>query len=111
MVLIALGFAVQIPSEQYLIIYVGMIEFVLGVYQLGMSIFLISSLSKKSNLLQIHFFSSIGYLIMLIGLGLSDADWINEERWTFALYILPWGLAILFLVAIDELERARHYHL
>ncbi len=110
MVLIALSLAVQIPSQRDLFVYVGMIEFFLGIYQMGMSIMLRNRLSKKSQLLQIHFFGSIGYLIMIISLGCLDVDLV-DGLWSFALFGLPWGFVILFLVAIDELERARHYRL
>lgn len=110
MALIALSFAVQIPSQRDLLGYVVMIEFVLGVYQMGMSIMLSSRLSKKSRLLQIHFFGSIAYLLALIGLGIFSPDWM-DELWIFALFVFPWAFALLFLVAIDELERARHYRL
>lgn len=87
-----------------------MIEFILGVYQIGMSFMLSNMLSKKSKLLQIHFFSSIGYLMALIGLGVLSPAWMGEW-WDFALFVFPWAFAILFLVTIDELERARHYRL
>lgn len=110
MVLTALSLAVQIPLQRDLLGYVVMIEFVLGVYQMGMSLMLRSRLSKKSRLLQIHFFGSAAYLLALIGLGIFSPGWMNEW-WQFALFVFPWVFAILFLVTIDELERARHYRL
>ncbi len=87
-----------------------MIEFFIGVYQLGMSLMLRAKLSRKSNLLQIHFFSALAYLLTLVALGIVSPDWM-DEWWPYALFVCPWGLAILFLVAIDELERTRHYRL
>lgn len=110
MVLIALSLAVQIPSQGDLLGYVVLIEFVLGVYQMGMSLMLRSRLSKKTRLLQIHFYSSIGYLLTLIVIGALGPAWM-DEWWIFALFVVPWAFAILFLVTIDELERARHYRL
>lgn len=110
MVLIALGLAVQIPAQRNLFGYVVLIEFILGVYQMGMSLMLMNKLSKKSKLFEVHFFSSLGYLVALIGLGISGPAWM-DEWWSFALFVFPWVFALLFLVAIDELERARHYRL
>lgn len=110
MVLVALSIAIQIPAKRDLLGYVVMIEFFLGAYQLGMSIMLRAKLSRKSNLLQIHFFGAVAYILALVVLGILSPDWM-DEWWSFALFVCPWGLAILFLVAIDELERARHYRL
>lgn len=110
MVLMALGLAVQIPSHRYLIGYVVFIEFVLGVYQMGMSFMLLRRLSKKTQLLQLHFLSSWVYLLGLIGLAALDPEWM-DDWWKFAVFGFPWALAILFLVTMDELERTRHYRL
>jgi len=110
MVLVALSIAIQIPLKRNLLGYVVMIEFVLGAYQMMMSFILISRLSKKSTLLQVHFLSSITYILALIGLGIFSPAWM-DEWWQFALFVFPWAFAILFLVTIDELERARHYRL
>ncbi len=110
LILLALSIAVQIPFQENLIGYVVMIEFLLGAYQLGMSVMLRCRLSRKSTLLQVHFFSSIAYLLALIGLGVLSPVWM-DELWPFALFAFPWVFAILFLVTIDELERARHYRL
>jgi 4-hydroxybenzoate polyprenyltransferase len=110
MVLITLGLAVQIPAQRNLFGYVVMIEFILGVYQMGMSFLLMNKLSKRSRLFEVYFYSSLGYVVVLIGLGISGPAWMGE-LWTFALFVFPWVFALLFLVAIDELERARHYRL
>lgn len=110
LVLIALSLAVQIPAQRNLFGYVVLVEFILGVYQMGMSLMLMNKLTKKSRLFKIHFFSSLGYLFVLIVLGIISPAWMNE-LWTFALFVFPWAFALLFLIAIDELERARHYRL
>lgn len=110
MVLVALSIAIQIPMQRDLLGYVVLIEFVLGVYQMGMSLMLRSRLSKKTRLLQVHFYGSLGYLFAVIGLGLLSPSWM-DEWWIFVLFVIPWVFAILFLVTIDELERARHYRL
>jgi len=110
MVLVALSIAIQIPAHRNLFGYVVLIEFILGVYQMGMSFMLIGRLSKKSTLLLVHFSCSIIYLLVLIGLGIFSPDWM-DEWWQFALFVFPWAFVVLFLVTMDELERARHYRL
>lgn len=109
MLLVALAIAIQVPLNQSLMGALLLIEFFLGLYQMGMSLLLIGNLSKPSKLLKIHFLLAIAYLLSLFLIGFiapNDFEW-----WKPFIMVIPWGLAILFLVAIDELERARHYRL
>ena len=110
LVLLALSFAVQIPNDKHMLDSVILIEFILGVYQLGMSFMLMFKLSKKSKLLKLYFKGSLTYIFSLIVLLLLDMPGMNEW-WEPALLVFPWAFAILFLVTIDDLERARHYRL
>lgn len=109
MILVALSLAVQLPFDEMLIIYILKIEFLLGLYQMGMSLFLIGNLTNPSKLLKIHFLLSIAYLLSLLIIGFLVPN--EFEWWKPLILMIPWGLAILFLVVIDELERARHYRL
>lgn len=100
--------AVQIPFDPEIIGYTILIEIFLLVYQTGMSLMLISKLKRKSELLYIHFISSLVYLSLIIGLGVMSPGWM-DQFWVIALFVFPWVLIILFLVTIDDLERVRHY--
>jgi hypothetical protein len=109
MILVALSLAVQLPFNEMLIIYILKIEFLLGLYQMGMSLLLLGNLKTPSKMLKIHFLLAITYLLSLLTIGVlvpNDFEW-----WKPLILVIPWGLAILFLVTIDELERARHYRL
>jgi len=108
LLLIALCIAVQIPFQHQLMGYVVLVEFVLGIYQFGMGFLLKLKLSQPSLLLEIYFFGSLGYVIMLISLALLDFGWMDQV-WIYALFIFPWIIAIYFLVVLDDLERKRGY--
>ena len=111
MLVFALIMAVQIPFEGDFFFAVFYVEFFLGVYQLMMSCLLMKKLSYRPMLLKLHFFGSWAYLVLLIVLGMNEPTWMGDGRWTIALYTIPWAFAILFLVAMDEMERFRHYRL
>lgn len=108
MILLALGISLQLPFRSDLLIYVGLIEFILGVYQLGMSFLLRPRLSSGTRLLELHFFISIFYIAALILIGILGPKWM-DDLWTFALFIFPWVLAVFFLVVVDDLEYKRGY--
>lgn len=108
LVLLGLSIAVQVPIRQELFVYVVLLELFLVVYQTGMSVMLFTKLTKTSKLQHIHFFGSLAYLFLLIGLGVLDPQWMNQW-WDIAFFVCPWVFIILFLVTIDDLERVRHY--
>lgn len=109
--LVAGSIAVQIPFNKDLFINLMLIEFFLGFYQLGMSTLLMAKLSYQPLLLRTHFYASWCFILSLILLGIISPEWMNTQRWQIALFVVPWGLAMLFLVALDEMERYRHYRL
>lgn len=111
MLIFALSMAVQIPFDRGFLAEVVFVEFFLGVYQLIMSSLLMKKLSYRPLLLLIHFFGSWAYLILLIVLGMTEPEWLTGDQWMIALFMIPWAFAILFLVAMDEMERFRHYRL
>jgi hypothetical protein len=111
MLIFALSIAVQIPFRGDFFFAVVCVEFFLGVYQLMMSCLLMRKLSYRPLLLQLHFFGTWAYLVLLIVLGMNEPTWMDDGRWTIALYIIPWAFAILFLVSMDEMERFRDYRL
>jgi len=111
MLILALSIAVQIPFNKDMFACILAIEFFLGAYQLVMSTLLNAKLSFRPILLRVHFYGSWVYIISLIIIGMSSTSWMTSGYWNLTLFIIPWAFAILFLVAMDEMERFRHYRL
>lgn len=111
MLIFALSMAVQIPFQSDFLIGIFWMEFFIGGYQLIMSCLLMKKLSYRPLLLRLHFFGSWAFLVLLIFLGMNRPAWMTTDQWDIVLYVIPWGFAILFLVAMDEMERFKHYRL
>lgn len=111
MLLLALSLAVLIPFENDFGSFVLILQFVLGVYQLSMSTMLMNKLSKPTKLLKYHCYMSWFYLLGILIFALSEPSWINNTFWIIYMLIIPWMLAIYFVVVIDDLEYHRNYRL
>lgn len=111
MLLLALSIAVRIPLDNMLAIYVVWIELILGAYQLFLSCILVNRLSRPSALLRTHCYVSWIYLTGLLLLGITSPSWMSKTLWEIALWVIPWGVAVFFLVVIDDLEHVRKYRL
>lgn len=111
MLIIALGIAVQVPFIKYLIAFVCLIELILFTYQLIMSCMLMAKLSYQPLFLKIHFFGCWSYILILILLSLTSPSWMNSDQWKIALMVIPWFIAIFFLITLNDLERTRNYQI
>lgn len=111
MLIIALSIAIQIPFIEFMIAYVIMIELFLFTYQLIMSCMLMAKLSYEPLFLKIHFFGTWSYILILVLLSLISPAWMNSDYWKIALLIIPWAIAIFFLITLNDLERARNYQI
>lgn len=83
-------------------IYAMMIQFFLGIYQYGMSWFLMKKLRRPAPLLSIYFLAANLYLIILIFMSLNKRSF-DDLQWQVFLFGLPWVLAIYFIVVIEDL--------
>lgn len=101
MILVALACGLQGPDQGVGYFYAGLLMFLLGVYQYGMSWMLITRLKRNKGLLTIYWVGVKGYLILLILLGLS-LD-LSDFQWQVLVFGVPWIFAIYFLVVIEDL--------
>ena len=103
MIILALACGLQGPHDIEFGFYALYMKFFLGVYQYGMSWFLMLKLRRKSNLLLIYFcLVHLYFLIALFG-GLGYIDWLSEDTLKIVGLAVPGALAICFLVVIEDL--------
>lgn len=103
LIILALACALQGPHDTEFIFYALYMQFFLGVYQYGMSWFLMLKLKRTSHLLLIYF--CLVHLYFLLGLfgGLGYVEWLDIKYLKILGSAAPWGLAIFFLVVIEDL--------
>ena len=101
MMLIALACAVQIPIDNSSVGGVVIIQVLLGIYQYGMSWFLMNKLRRNAPLLNIYFISVHVYFLVLVVFGLLNIT--NDVQLMYLVYFLPWVFALFFLIVIEDL--------
>lgn len=107
LILLALAIGLQEPFLENLDGTVILIQFFLGVYQYGMSWFLMLRLRRGNVLLLVYFCLVPVYLLVLIFGSNGYINWWDDSIQQVMLYVIPWGLAIYFLVVIEELLRKK----
>lgn len=75
-----------------------MMQFVIGVYQMFISLIMIFLRKLTNSLLDYHFILSCLYLMMLFGMSMTTLE-IDESA---VLTVLPWTLALLFTMGIRK---------
>ncbi|MEQ8469834.1 MAG: hypothetical protein RIC35_01535 [Marinoscillum sp.] len=102
MILVAMALALQWPLGTDYSIFSLYIAFFLGMYQYGMSWFLMIRLRRRSSFLKLYFFIVHFYFILCLS-GNQVRQWLDTDIFDRMLFVIPVGLAVFFLVVIEEL--------
>ncbi len=84
----------------YMLLY---FQFLVGVIQMVMSTILLIRRTSRTELIRIHWFSSVTVLILLA--GLAKLDMLNDNLYWTILIGIPWALAIFFWFASRQLYK------
>jgi hypothetical protein len=80
-------------------------QFLVGIIQMIMSTILFIRQSSRTQLIRIHWFSSVTVLILLA--GLAKLDVLSDNLYWIILIGIPWMLAIMFWYASRLLYKAK----